>query len=107
VSTSTSSRVPTFPSTTAALRLSPRSFARFIGEFHNAVENASCDMPRMSRASVRPSFPASAARAANARSPSSDRNRTFDGQTSWQTSRYARFEVLLSTGAGTPGKRRG
>ena len=29
------------PSTTAALRLSPRNFARFIGEPLNAAENSS------------------------------------------------------------------
>jgi hypothetical protein len=37
VSTSRSAAAPTFPSTTAALRFSPRSFARFIAEPWNAA----------------------------------------------------------------------
>jgi len=35
-----------FPSTTAAFRLNPRSFARFIGEHLNAAENSSCVIAR-------------------------------------------------------------
>ena len=49
---------------TAALRLIPRSFARFIGEFLKAGEISSCVITRIPRASVRASLPASASRGA-------------------------------------------
>ncbi len=42
--------VPTFPSATAALRLRPRTFARFIGEPVTAWLNSSWRMPNNSRA---------------------------------------------------------
>jgi hypothetical protein len=51
VSTSTSSAVPTLPSTTAALRFIAGSFARSIGEPLNAALNSACDMPNESRES--------------------------------------------------------
>ncbi len=51
--------------TTAAFRLSPASFARFIGDFRNAVLNASWFSARMSVASVNASLPAMNSRAAN------------------------------------------
>lgn len=60
----TSSEAPRLPSTTAALRLSPASFARFMGERLNASTYSGCDIPRIVRASVRASFPATAARGA-------------------------------------------
>jgi len=47
-----------FASTTAALRCSPASFARFTGDFRNAALNSSCDIATNSVASVRASFPA-------------------------------------------------
>ena len=66
----------------AALRFSPRSFARFIGEPLNAVRKSSSLIARISRASVRASFPAITSRAANAGSFSSCANLTFHGHTS-------------------------
>jgi hypothetical protein len=71
-----------FPNTTAAFRLSPRSFARFIGEFLNAARNCPSSIARISRASVRASFPAIASRGANAGSRASVENLWFQGQTS-------------------------
>lgn len=71
VSTSISSAVPTLPCTTDALRFSPRSFARLIGEPLNAALNSSCDIGSSSRASVRASLPPSTSRVANAGSFSS------------------------------------
>ena len=47
---STSSGLPMFPSTTVALRSSPRSFARFIGELLKARLSASCVLVRISGA---------------------------------------------------------
>jgi hypothetical protein len=41
------------PSTTAALRFNPRSFARLIGEFLNAHENCCCVVARISRERAR------------------------------------------------------
>jgi hypothetical protein len=105
VSPSTSSPVPTLPSTTAALRLSPRSFARFIGEFLNAAENCSCVIASRSRASVRASLPASASRASNGEScGSSLENLTFHGHTSWDVWRYTHTAIPLATGARTLSK---
>jgi hypothetical protein len=63
VSTSVSALVPTLPSTTAALRFSPRSFARFIGGPLNAPLNSSGVICRISRASVRASLLPNASRA--------------------------------------------
>ena len=54
-----------FPSTTAAFRLSPANFARFIGDFRNAVLKASWSTASMSLASVAASFPATNALARN------------------------------------------
>ena len=45
-------RVPTLPNATAALRASPRRFARFIGEPLKAALNFACVMPNNSRASA-------------------------------------------------------
>ena len=58
--------VRTFPSTTAALRFRPRSFARFMGEPLNATENSSGAIASRARASWRVSLPASTSRGANA-----------------------------------------
>jgi hypothetical protein len=69
--------------TTAALRFSPRSFARFIGEPLNAAPSSVCVMPNSSRA-----------------------NRTFHGHTSWDVWRYTRFEIRLETGGNTLARRR-
>ena len=78
---------PALPSTTAALRWSPRSFARFIGEPLNFSLNSSCVIATSSRASVRASFPAIAPRAANGLPSGSAReNFSFHGHTSWQMS---------------------
>ena len=77
---------PAFPSTTAALRLSPLSLARFIGEPLNAAENSGCDMASSSRASVDASLPAMTGRAANDGSESSRANLWVYGHTSWQMS---------------------
>ena len=55
--------VPTFPSATAALRLRPRTFARFIGEPVTAWLNSSWRMPNNSRA--RPFFAPNASRVEN------------------------------------------
>ena len=82
MSTSASSVVPTLPSTTAALRFSPRSFERFIGELLNAAENSGCDIAGSSSASVLASLPAIAGRAANAASLSSCENLRVYGHTS-------------------------
>ncbi len=50
-STGTSATVPRLPSTMAALRFSPRSLARFMGDCLKARLNVSCVMPNSSRAS--------------------------------------------------------
>lgn len=93
--------VPALPNTTAALRLSSRNFARFIGEPLKAVLNSSCDMASNSRASVRASLPTSAALGANDGSVSSRANLMFHGHTSWEMYRYTHFEIPLVTGART------
>jgi hypothetical protein len=46
-----SSAVPTLPSATAALRFSPRSLARLIGEPLNPALHAAYGMPNSSRES--------------------------------------------------------
>lgn len=61
-----SSAEPTLPSTTAELRLSPRSFARFIREPSNAAENSACDIASRVRATALASSPDSTERGANA-----------------------------------------
>ena len=107
VSTSASSVVPTLPSTTAALRFMEGSLARFIGEPRNAARYASRSIPRISRASVRAFFPASASRGVNGKfSGSSLANRTFQGHTDWEICRETRFAIPLGTGARTLAKGR-
>ena len=89
-----------FPSTTAALRCRPWSLARFIGEPLNAAENSSCVIASSSRASVRASRPAIAARGWNGESVASGvANRSFHGHTSWEICRLTHFEIALETGA--------
>lgn len=79
----TSSGEPTLPSTTAALRFNPRSFARFIGEPLNAAVNSARDMATSSRDIVGASRPATAARGANGESVESpDANLWLYGHTS-------------------------
>lgn len=98
----TSSADPTLPSTTAALRRRPRSFARFMGEPRNAGANSSCDMDNSERASDLASRPASAARGEKGESSDSSRaNLRLNGQTSWDIWRYNRFELPLATGGRT------
>ncbi len=98
-STGISSIVPMLPSTMAELRFRPRSFARFIGDRLNAVVNFSCDMARISRASVRASSPAITSLAANGEpSAGSLANLMLYGQTSWEDCRYNHFEIPLGTG---------
>jgi hypothetical protein len=94
-----------FPSTTAALRLSPRSFARFIGEHRNAAEKSSWVMPNSSRASVHASLLPNASRGANGEPSASSRaNLTLYGHTDWDVWRYNRVEIRLGTGARTLAK---
>ncbi|AHG89847.1 Recombinase [Gemmatirosa kalamazoonensis] len=82
-----SSGAPTFPSTTDALRRSPRSFARFMGEPLNEAENSACDMDSSESASDRASLPASAALGAYGESSNSSiENLRLYGHTSWHTS---------------------
>ena len=107
MSTSTLSAVPTLPSTTAALRASPRRFARFIGEPLNAALNSGWSIDSSSRASVRASFVPNASRGANAGSRSSGANLTLNGQTSWEEWRYNHFEIPLATGRRTTAGARG
>ena len=71
--------VPTFPSATAALRLRPRTFARFIGEPVTAWLYSSWRMPNNSRARVRLSR-----RTRHASRTATARAATFDGHTSWE-----------------------
>lgn len=86
----------------AALRLSPRRFARFIGDPLNVALNCSSVMTSSSSASARASFPAIAALGAKGESVGSDRaNFTFHGHTSWEACRYTHFEIPLVTGART------
>lgn len=85
-----------------AFRLSPDSFARFIGDPLNVVLNCSSVMTSSSSASARAFFPAIAGRGAKGESVGSARaNFTFHGHTSWQMSRYTHFKIPLSTGART------
>ena len=81
-SVGTSSDEPTLASTTDALRLSPRSLARFMGDARNAAANSGCDMDSSSSASDLASLPASAGRDANEGSDSSRANLWLYGQTS-------------------------
>ena len=106
-STGTSSTVPMLPSTTVALRFKPRSFARFIGDRRNAAAKSSCDIARISCATVLASFPAIASRDANACSFSSWANLMLYGQTSWENCRYTHFEISLATGRRTLRKTKG
>ena len=86
-SAGTSSGNPTLPSTTAALRLSPRSLARFIGDPRNAAVNSSGDMPNSSRARSRAPLPAMAGLGANGDpSDNARENLWVYGHTSWHTS---------------------
>lgn len=64
------------PSTTAELRLSPLSFACFIGEPLNVEENSDCDI-----------------------ASSSGENLMFHGHTAWQMCRNNHFAIPLATGA--------
>ena len=98
VSASTSSVLPTLPSTTAALRFSPLNLARFIGDFRNTARKPSSSCARRSRASVRASFPAMNSRGANGESSANAcENFTFHGHTSWEMCRYNRVMVELET----------
>lgn len=63
---------PVFPSTTAALRFRPRSFARFIGDPRNAAVYSAVDIVNSSSASARASLPATEARAKNGELSASD-----------------------------------
>jgi len=94
------------PRTTDALRFNPLSFARFIGDPLNAVRKSSSLIARISRDNVRASFPAIAARGANAGSLSARENRTFHGHTLWEVWRLDHFEIQLETGARTLADRR-
>jgi hypothetical protein len=86
-STGTSSTVPMLPSTTAALRASPRRFARFMGDPLNAAENSGCDIDSSECASERASLPESASLGAYGEpSGSSSENLRLYGHTSWHTS---------------------
>ena len=90
--TSTSSAFPTFPSTTAALRFNPRSFARFIGEPLSPTRNSSCVITSSALANARASFPAITSRGANVDASGIFRaNFTFHGHTSWENCRYNHF----------------
>ena len=52
----------------------------------------------MSRATARASLKTLTSRAANARSFNSCANRSFQGHTLWEMSRYTHFEIPLSAG---------
>lgn len=88
-------------STDTALRFSPASFARFIGDLLNAARNASSSIAKISVESVRASFPVITSRASNAGSVASLENFTFQGHTSWDVCRYTHFEIALATGRQT------
>jgi hypothetical protein len=96
-----SSGVPRFPSTTAALRFNPRSFARFMGLPLNAALNSSCVIARSSSASRRAFFPRRTSRVASSATPFCRANRTFQGHTSWECGRYTHFEISLAAGSQT------
>jgi hypothetical protein len=85
--------------------LSPRSFARLIGEPLNEPLNSGWVTPRISLASVRASLPASTSRAEYGEygecSDDSRANRTFHGHTSWEISQQTRFAISLRTGKRT------
>ena len=99
---STASAVPTLPNTMAALRFTPRSFARLIGEPLKAALNASCDIARISRESVTASLPRMNSRDANGDPAANSReNFTFHGHTLWEMCRYTRFVVELDRGRRT------
>jgi len=88
----------TLPRTIAALRLNPRSLARFIGEPLNAAENSDWDVANSSRASEDAPLPEMTARGANSGTFSSCANLMLNGHTSWEMCRYTHFEIRLSTG---------
>lgn len=77
----TSSYVPRLPSTTAAFRLSPVTFGRFIAERLNAARNSSSLTARITAASVFASFPAIADRGRNAGACTSRANLRLNGHT--------------------------
>src|SRR3954470_21558117 len=78
----TSDSVPTFPSATAALRLRPRNFARFIAEPLNVTVYSSGVISSRALASLAVSLVSSSGRARNASSRGWRANFTFHGQTS-------------------------
>jgi hypothetical protein len=84
-----------------AFRLSPVSFARFIGEPLNAARNASALMARISVANVRPSLSAIAGLGWNFGSFTSRANFTFQGQTFWEVCRQNCIAIPLATGGRT------
>jgi hypothetical protein len=83
-----------------------RNFNRFIGDRLNAAVNSSCDIVRISCASVLASLPAITSRGANACPFSSCANLMLYGQTSWENCRYTHFEIPLATGRRTLRKAR-
>ena len=91
------SRLGSFARTVRALRCSPASFARFIGDLPNAARNPSSSSASRSRANVAASFPAMNSRGANGDpSRSSRANFTFHGHISLQVCRITRFAVRLT-----------
>nr|WP_230981081.1 hypothetical protein [Gemmatimonas groenlandica] len=104
ISDGTSCADPTLPSTTAALRFSPRSFARFIGDPLNAAEYSERESDSIHSAIDRASFPSSDLRDANASSVTGFENLPLYGHTSWEMCRQNRFRIDLSTGRITLGQ---
>ena len=102
-SSAPASSLPVFASTPAAFRFSPASFARFIADPLNAALNSSCVIASKSRARIHASFPASTARGANSGTFNACANFTFQGHTSWQECRDARFAIALGTEVRTLG----
>lgn len=80
-SAGTSSGEPTLPSTTAALRFSPRNLARFMGERVNADENSAGDIASSVRARGMADMPDNTERGKNAGSEASLPNLWLYGQT--------------------------
>ncbi len=98
-------RVTSVPEHHRALHLSPRNFARFIGESLKATRNSSDVITRSACAKARASLPASSARDANSGRWFGRANFTFHGHTSWEVWRHTHFEIPLASGVGTLAKR--
>ncbi|WP_310569960.1 hypothetical protein [Gemmatimonas sp.] len=91
--------MPTLPNTTAALRATPRRFARFIALPLKRALNSAGDMVSNARAIMRALPLSRPTRDLKAGSVSSLENLMLFGLTSWEVCWYNRFSIPLRAGA--------